>query len=100
MISSVAVQAMGSHGGPYNMAKAALEALALTLAKEEERHGIRVNVIRPGFVDTRLAHLVGERMASPSGLPPMLSPDAIAAAVRFYASSDADHVNGQTLAVS
>ena len=32
--------------------KAALEALAMTLAKEERAHGIRVNVVAPGLVDT------------------------------------------------
>src|SRR6202034_4135294 len=39
MISSVATMGMGARGGPYNMGKAAMEALALTLAKEERQHG-------------------------------------------------------------
>ncbi len=34
MISSVATLGMGARGAPYNMGKAAMEALALTLAKE------------------------------------------------------------------
>src|SRR5262249_35160025 len=34
MISSVATRNMGANGAPYNMGKAAMEALALTLAKE------------------------------------------------------------------
>ncbi len=41
MISSVATLGMGPRGAPYNMGKAAMEALALTLAKEERQHGIR-----------------------------------------------------------
>ena len=36
------------------MAKAALEALAWTLAKEERRNGIHVNVVAPGLVDTEM----------------------------------------------
>ena len=44
---------------PYNMGKAALEALARTLAKEERRHGIHVNVVAPGLVDTEM----GRRLA-------------------------------------
>ena len=36
------------------MAKAALEALALTLAKEERRNDIHVNVVAPGLVDTEM----------------------------------------------
>ena len=31
---------MNANGSPYNMGKAAMEALALTLAKEEREHGM------------------------------------------------------------
>ena len=62
MISSVATTHMGPNGAPYNMGKAAMEALARTLAKEEQRHGIRVNTVAPGLVETdmgvRLARAV------------------------------------------
>ncbi|MEK7847303.1 MAG: SDR family oxidoreductase [Chloroflexota bacterium] len=37
---------------PYAMAKLAMEALALVLAKEELQHNIRVNIIRLGLVET------------------------------------------------
>ena len=53
MISSVATSHMAANSSPYNMAKAALEALAMTLAKEERRNGIHVNVVAPGLVVTR-----------------------------------------------
>ncbi len=43
---------MAANGAPYNMAKAALEALAATLAKEEGPNGIHVNVVAPGLVET------------------------------------------------
>ena len=39
MISSAATVYMAANSAPYNMAKAALEALAWTLAKEERRNG-------------------------------------------------------------
>ena len=45
---------MAANSAPYNMAKAALEALAWTLAKEERRNGIHVNVVAPGLVDTEM----------------------------------------------
>ena len=48
MISSVATTHMAANSSPYNMAKAALEALAMGLAKEERRNGIHVNVVAPG----------------------------------------------------
>ena len=51
-ISSSELGAMRANGAPYNMAKAALEALALTLAHEEIANGIRVNIVAPGLVVT------------------------------------------------
>ena len=54
MISSGAALSLGARGAPYNMGKAAMEALALTLAKEERAHGIRVNVVGPGLVETEM----------------------------------------------
>jgi len=53
-VSSAEVAAMHANGAPYNMAKSAMEALALTLAKEESRHGIRVNIVAPGLVMTEM----------------------------------------------
>src|SRR5690606_33787430 len=47
MISRVATLQNAAFGAPYNMAKAAMEALAFTLAKEVRKHGIRVNVVAP-----------------------------------------------------
>jgi NAD(P)-dependent dehydrogenase (short-subunit alcohol dehydrogenase family) len=60
MISSLATLHMRENGAPYNMGKAAAEALALTLAKEEEANGIRVNIVAPGLTDTEM----GFRLAS------------------------------------
>jgi NAD(P)-dependent dehydrogenase (short-subunit alcohol dehydrogenase family) len=46
MISSVGTKLFNFYSCPYNMA--AMEVLAFTLAREERRRGIRVNVVRPG----------------------------------------------------
>ena len=54
MISSVATTHMAGERAPYTMAKAALEALAMSLAKEERRNGIHVNVVAPGLVETEM----------------------------------------------
>src|ERR1700761_7129076 len=59
VISSTATQRAVAGGGPYMMAKAALEAFASTLAAEEMRHGIHVNVVAPGLVATEM----GDRLA-------------------------------------
>lgn len=52
MISSVATSRVNANGAPYTMAKAAQEALAYTLAKEELGNGIHVNIVAPGLVET------------------------------------------------
>ena len=54
MISSVATLHHAANGGPYNMGKAAMEALALTLAKEERKHGIRTNIVAPSLTVTEM----------------------------------------------
>lgn len=58
-ISSVATQHLGANGSPYNMGKSAAEALARTLAAEEQRHNIRVNIVAPGLIATEM----GNRLA-------------------------------------
>ena len=52
VISSSELLQMRANGAPYNMAKAALEAFAMTLAHEEARHGVRVNIVHPHFTRT------------------------------------------------
>src|SRR5207302_70744 len=50
MISSVATREFAGGGAPYNMAKAALEALAMTLAKEEKGRSEERRVGKEGGV--------------------------------------------------
>jgi NAD(P)-dependent dehydrogenase (short-subunit alcohol dehydrogenase family) len=54
MVSSNATTHMAGWSSPYNVAKAGLEALARTLAKEERRNNIHVNVVAPGLVETEM----------------------------------------------
>ena len=49
-ISSAATDNHSANGAPYNMGKAAMEALAFTLAKEEVANNIHVNVVALGLV--------------------------------------------------
>ena len=103
MVSSVATTFMGANGAPYNMGKAALEALALTLAKEERRHGIHVNVVAPGWVNTpmtaNLPQEVRDRALQESALGRLGEPDDVAQIVWFLASPLAGHVTGQIIRV-
>ncbi|HSL57567.1 MAG TPA: SDR family oxidoreductase [Acidimicrobiales bacterium] len=106
-ISSVATLGMSANGAPYNMGKAAMEALAFTLAKEEKRHGIHVNVVAPGLVETEM----GERLMKARGVDDLRAldesmpfgrvcqPDDIARVVRFLVSPAAGYVTGEKINV-
>lgn len=108
-ISSGAAQSLSGRGGPYNMAKAGMEALAYTLAKEEKEHGIHVNVVAPGLVETDM----GKRLVratrgvedirelderSPFGR--VCQPEDIANAVVYLCSEEASYVTGQRITVN
>jgi 3-oxoacyl-[acyl-carrier protein] reductase len=109
MISSVATLGMGARGAPYNMGKAAMEALALTLAKEEREHGIRTNIVAPSLTVTEMGkrltrattgiediHQLDAR--SPFGR--VSTPEDVAAAVTWLVSSANPYANGQKININ
>ena len=106
-VSSVAARMLAPNSAPYNMAKAALEALAMTLAKEERRHGIHVNVVAPGLVVTemgrRLVRAMGvddiSTMDADAPFGRVCRPEDVAAVVRFLCSEEAGYVTGQVITV-
>lgn len=107
-ISSVATTHMPPNSAPYTMAKAAMEALAWTLAKEERRHGIHVNVVAPGLVATEMGRRLVKGMmgvteiseldaGSPFGH--VCTPEEVADVVRFLVSDAASYVDAQRISV-
>jgi NAD(P)-dependent dehydrogenase (short-subunit alcohol dehydrogenase family) len=108
MISSVATNAHSANGAPYNMGKAAQEALALTLAKEERDNGIHVNIVAPGLVATDMGDRLARAIAgvqsaaeldksSPFGR--VCRPDDVADVVLFLVSEAAGYLTGQRIEV-
>jgi NAD(P)-dependent dehydrogenase (short-subunit alcohol dehydrogenase family) len=106
-VSSVATRILAPNSSPYKMAKAALEALAMTLAKEERRHGIHVNVVAPGLVVTemgrRLVRAMGvddiSTMDTTAAFGRVCRPEDVAGVVRFLCSDEAGYLTGQVIAV-
>jgi NAD(P)-dependent dehydrogenase (short-subunit alcohol dehydrogenase family) len=107
-VSSVAASTWGANGAPYAMGKAAVEALAHTLAKEERGNGVHVNIVAPGLTDTEM----GRRLAratrdvddirelddrSPFGR--VCAPEDIARVVRFLVGPEGAYVNDQRIVV-
>ncbi|MDQ1466961.1 MAG: hypothetical protein QOH10_1376 [Actinomycetota bacterium] len=108
MISSAAVQFMAPYSAPYNMAKSGQEALAFTLAKEERGHGIHVNVVAPGLVDTEMGRRLVKgaqgvddihTLDGHSAFGHVCSPEEVAQVVRFVVSDSASYVTGQRIGV-
>jgi 3-oxoacyl-[acyl-carrier protein] reductase len=59
-ISSVVSSLLPVATAPYAAAKAALEAIAVVMAREERAHGVRVNVVAPTLVATDM----GDRLTA------------------------------------
>ena len=105
MISSVATLHWAPNSAPYNMGKAAMEALAFGLAKEERAHGIHVNVVAPGLVETEM----GRRLVKAQGVDDikaihgrmpfgrLCQPEDIANVVRYLVSEGGSYLTGEKL---
>ena len=108
LVSSAATLTHSANGGPYNMAKAALESLGYTLAKEELRNNIKVNIVAPGLVDTSMGQKlmkavagIDDMRALDSSMPfgHVCTPDDVAAVVRWLVSPANTYVTGQKINV-
>lgn len=86
----------------YAAAKSAMVAFSRSLALEEARYGITVNVVNPPIMDENALSLEeAERIHDarfPAGRPP--SSEDITAAVKFFASDEASFITGQVLNVA
>lgn len=108
VISSSEVLHARANGAPYNMAKSALEAFALTLAKEEAANGVRVNIVAPGLVATDMGdRLVQAKLGADSvadldaGMPfgRVTRPEDVGALVALLVGGGATMVTGQRIVI-
>jgi NAD(P)-dependent dehydrogenase (short-subunit alcohol dehydrogenase family) len=103
-MSSIAAFHTTTEHASYAASKAALAALTRDVASEVAEHGVRVNAIAPGPIETPMTRRVvedeaaGKVPAVPLGRMGM--PADIAAAVAFLVSDEASFVTGVTMAVA
>jgi 2-hydroxycyclohexanecarboxyl-CoA dehydrogenase len=106
-MSSVSAQQGGGvfSKTPYSAAKAAVLGYTRSLAREVGPHGITVNSVSPGAVDTdiRVGATDDEKEAAIAAASPLgrqASVDDIAALIAFLASDDASYITGATINVN
>ena len=102
-ISSVAGVAGGGGQTNYASAKAGVIALMRACAAEMGKRGIQFNAVLPGMIVTDMSARARERAGEaileriPAGR--FGEPEDVAGLVVFLASSQADYINGQAIAV-
>jgi 3-oxoacyl-[acyl-carrier protein] reductase len=91
-------------GVSYMASKAALLALARSIAGEFGRDGVTANCVAPGYIATAMAALHGEEknaeIAKRIPLGRAGTPQEVAAAIAFLASEEAAYMNGAVIDVN
>jgi len=106
VISSIATLSNSPNGAPYTMAKAAGEALAITLAKEELANGVRVNIVSPALTVSDMGEKLSraitgnddiQHLAAKMPFGRVAVPADVAAAVVWFVSDANSYCSGQKL---
>jgi 3-oxoacyl-[acyl-carrier protein] reductase len=88
----------------YSAAKAGVEGMTRSLAREIGSRNITVNCVAPGFIDTDMTRALAEtqRAALLEQIPlkRLGKPEDVAAVVAFLASPQAAYITGATLHVN
>jgi 3-oxoacyl-[acyl-carrier protein] reductase len=105
-VGSIAGHTGGGPGaGPYAAAKAGLTAFTKSLAKELAPHGVRVNAVSPGVIDTPFHETFStpEMMRNFVGMIPLGrigTPAEVANVIAFLASDASSYLVGETIEVN
>ena len=103
-VTSVVGHAGNAGQANYCAAKAGVAGMSRALARELASRNITVNCVAPGLIDTDMTRALDERQRDSlaAGIPlgRLGSPQDVAAAVVFLASSAAGYVTGTTIHVN
>jgi len=103
-VSSIYGRAGAAGASVYSASKHAVEGLTKSAALEVAPHGVRINAVAPGPIDTEMLDRftkTADRRADLVGAIPLRragTPDEIAEAIVFLASDEAAFITGITLA--
>ena len=90
----------------YNVSKAGINALTVTLSREEARNNIRINAVAPGAIDTPMNlplkndQKLLDKITSLIPMRRLGKAEEVARAVAFLLSEDASYITGHILWVT
>jgi 3-oxoacyl-[acyl-carrier protein] reductase len=105
-LGSIAGHSGGGPGaGPYAAAKAGLVAMTKSLAKELAPHGVRVNAVSPGVIDTPFHEVftppeMMRSLVSTIPLGRIGTPNEVAKVIAFLVSDAASFIVGETIEIN
>ncbi|TET92031.1 MAG: SDR family oxidoreductase [Methanomassiliicoccales archaeon] len=103
-ISSMLAFKGTNHGAHYAASKAAIIGFTKSLAQELSPHGITVNAVAPGAIETAIIAYDSpadrKKREEITPLRRVGQPEEIASAVSFLVSKDAKYITGETLHVN
>ncbi|MDU4659542.1 MAG: SDR family oxidoreductase, partial [Clostridium butyricum] len=87
----------------YSASKAGVIGMTKSLAKEVGSRGINVNAIAPGFIETDMTDVLGDKykdeIKKNIPLKKLGKPEDVANVVAFLASENSDYITGQVIHV-
>ena len=105
IINLSSVVGLSGNAGQVNYAasKAGVIGMTKSLAKEIGARGITVNAVAPGFIETDMTEVLGDKFKEEAKksipLKRLGKPEDVANVVAFLASEDADYITGQVIQV-
>ena len=104
-VSSVSGLLAHPHHGPYAATKGGMNQMLRVMAREWARHGVTVNAVAPGYIETDLTKAYLDKDSNRESLESLVPaerlgrPEEVADAVTFLASDRARFITGQILYV-